>query len=176
MTSVFDAPSGELIAKVAEKLKKISEIKPPEWAKFAKTGAHKQRPPAQSDWWYIRAAAVLRAVYKLGPVGVSKLRTKYGGKRNNGMAPEHFTKGSGNIIRKILQQLEKAELIKFVKTGIHKGRVIAPKGESLLDKTAIEISGVKVKKEPKHEVKAETAEPEAKELPPEKPAKKAKNG
>ncbi len=27
---------------------------------FVKTGPNKDRPPMQEDWWYIRAAAVLR--------------------------------------------------------------------------------------------------------------------
>jgi len=42
--------------------------------------------------------------------------------------------GSGNILRKVLQQLEKAELVKYKKEGIRKGRIITSKGESLLNK------------------------------------------
>jgi len=47
--------------------------------------------------------------------------------------PEKFYKGSGNIIRKILQQLEKAELIKQNEQG-RKGRIVTNKGRSFLDK------------------------------------------
>ena len=93
----------------------------------------------------MRAAAVLRSVYMLGPIGVSKLRTKYGGKKRRGHKMSHFRKGSGNVIRKLLQQLEKAGLIKFVEKGVHKGRIITPKGMSILDKTAISISKSKPK-------------------------------
>jgi small subunit ribosomal protein S19e len=60
----------ELIGKAAEALKKVDGIRPPEWAAYVKTGVHKERPPVQQDWWYRRAAAVLCAVQKLGPVGV----------------------------------------------------------------------------------------------------------
>lgn len=177
MTSVYDAPPKEIIDKVAEKLKSIPEIKPPMWVNYVKTGAHKERPPVEEDWWFIRAASVLRSVHKLGPVGVSKLRTKYGGKKNRGMKPEKFYKGSGNILRKILQQLEKADLLKFVKTGIHKGRVITPKGESLLDHAAMEIIGAKPqekKLEAKPEVKQEVPSQKAEKTPEQKEAKAKK--
>ena len=123
----------ELIEKVAGELKKVKEIVPPEWAKFVKTGVHKERPPEQEDWWYIRAASVLRKIYLYGPVGVSRLRTAYGGKKNRGSKPERFKKGSGNIIRKILQQLEKAGL---VKTLDRKGRVVTEKGKKFIEKIA----------------------------------------
>jgi small subunit ribosomal protein S19e len=136
MSKIDDIKPTELIEKTALELKKLSDIRAPEWAAFAKTGTHKERPPAKQDWWYTRAAAVLRTVYALGPIGVSKLRTKYGGRKNYGYAPEHHVKGSGNIIRKILQQLERADLIKQTKVGVHKGRVVTRKGKALLESAA----------------------------------------
>lgn len=57
-----------------------------------------------------------------------------------GHKPERVYKASGKITRTILQQLEKAELIKFTEKGIHKGRIITPKGKSLLDKASKEIA------------------------------------
>jgi len=155
MPTMYDVDSQELIIKTAEELKKIPEIKAPAWATFAKTGMHKQRPPVNSDWWYLRTASVLRAVYRLGPVGVSKLRTKYGGKKNRGTKKEHFFKGSGNILRKSLQQLEKAGFVKFIEKGNHKGRIITPKGKSFLDKIAGQIQGARPKQEIKQEAKIE---------------------
>ena len=151
MTSMYDADAQELILKAAEELKKVPEIKAPAWAPFVKTGMHKERPPADSGWWYVRVASVLRAVYRLGPVGVSKLRAKYGGKKNRGVKKEHFFKGSGNILRKSLQQLEKAGFVKFAEKGVHKGRIVTPKGKSFLDKIAAQMQAIK----PKHELKVE---------------------
>lgn len=154
MPTMYDAEPQELIAKAAEELKKIPEIKPPAWAPFVKTGMHKERSPVNSDWWYTRTASILRAVYRLGPVGVSKLRSKYGGKKNRGVKKEHFYKGSGNILRKSLQQLEKAGFVKFTEKGVHKGRVVTPKGRSFLDKVAGQMQIIK----PKQEIKpVETA-------------------
>jgi small subunit ribosomal protein S19e len=139
MVTVYDAPAAELIRVTKEELKKVNEIKPPEWSAFVKTGAHVERPPSQEDWWYIRCASLLRTVYIKGPIGVEKLRTKYGGRKNRGTKKEHFTRAGGNIIRKSLQQLEKAGLIK--KTTEKEGREISPKGKSMLDKLATKIVG-----------------------------------
>ncbi|MCE4617513.1 MAG: 30S ribosomal protein S19e [Desulfurococcales archaeon] len=137
MVNALEAPADELIKRVAERLKKMNEIKPPAWAHYVKTGVHKERPPEQIDWWYVRAASILRKLYKTGkPVGVERLRVIYGGRANLGSRPEHFRRASGSIIRKILQQLEKAGLVKKVRG---EGRILTPKGISLLDNTAYEI-------------------------------------
>jgi small subunit ribosomal protein S19e len=136
MASVKDVPAGALISKAAEELKKSEQIKPPAWAAFAKTGVHKQRPPAQRDWWYIRSASVMRRVYLGQSLGVSKLRKAYGGRKNRGHKPEHTFKASGAVIRKVLQQLEAGG---YVKTEKGAGRKITPKGHSFLNRVAREI-------------------------------------
>ncbi|WP_456374456.1 30S ribosomal protein S19e, partial [Methanocaldococcus sp.] len=110
MVTVYDVPADKLIQKTAEKLKEM-DIEVPEWVPFVKTGVSRERRPEQEDWWYIRCASILRKIYIYGPVGVSRLRTAYGGRKNRGHEPEHFYKGSGNIIRKALQELEKLGLV-----------------------------------------------------------------
>jgi len=62
-----------------------------------KTGVHKELPPSSNDWWYTRCAAVLRKIYTDGPVGIERLRSVYGGKKNNGSTPDHKAKGSGSL-------------------------------------------------------------------------------
>src|SRR3989344_510264 len=130
--SIYDKDQQEVVNKTASKLKTL--LKAPEWSYFVKTGAGKERPPVDNDWWYYRAASVLRKVYLMGPIGVSKLRTKYGSKKNRGHKPERFYKGSGKVIRTVLQQLEEASLIEKSKKGLRKGRIITNKGKSLLEK------------------------------------------
>ena len=170
MPTMFDVPVNDLIEEVAKDLQKIDQIKPPEWSTFAKTGTHKERPPKRQDWWFVRCSAILRSVRKLGPVGVQKLRTKYGGRKRRGHKPEHFYKGSGNVIRKALQQLEAAELIKKDEKGGRKGRVITPKGVSLIDKASVKLYTPRKAPAPKPEVKKEkTAESKSPE-----PAQNAK--
>ncbi len=145
MVSVYDVKPLELIEAVAKKLE--NSVKAPEWAKFVKTGVHKERPPVQDNWWIIRAAAILRTLYKDGPIGVSKLRSKYGGAKNRGVEPHCFKKGSGKVIRTIVQQLETAGLVQKNNTKVHKGRVVSPAGQSLLEKTATEVFKAKPKVE-----------------------------
>ncbi len=137
MVTALEVPADELIRRVASKLKKMPQIKPPLWAYFVKTGVNRERVPSDPDWWYYRAASILRKLYKQGrPVGIEHLRTVYGGRMNRGVAPERFYKGSGSIIRKILQQLERAGFVTKIRG---KGRVLTPRGRSLLDNTAYEI-------------------------------------
>ena len=135
MTTVYDVPPDHIIRRVAEELKTKKEIVPPAWAAFAKTGVHKEMPPEDPDWWFIRAAAVLRRVYVDGPLGVERMRSFYGGKKNRGSRPNAFRKGSGSILRKSLQQLETAGLAIHDKTG----RRISPAGMSFMDNLSAEV-------------------------------------
>jgi small subunit ribosomal protein S19e len=75
-------PADELIERLAEYLREnVKEVEAPQWALFVKTGSHKQRPPDRLDWWHLRAASMLRKLYVKGPIGVSKLRKIYGGRK-----------------------------------------------------------------------------------------------
>lgn len=130
--SVYDIPADEFNKKLAEALKQIPEFKMPEWASFVKTSVARARPPAETDFWYKRAASILRQLYIKGPVGVGRLRTRYGGRKNRGMKPEKFRKGSGKIIRFILQQAEKAGFVEKYK-GKKSGRQLTVKGKEFLD-------------------------------------------
>jgi len=138
MKSVYDVPADRLIKKAAEKLKEIPEVKPPEWMEFAKSGSHRERTPEQEDFWYVRCASILRKLYLGSPIGVSRMRREYGGRKHRGVKPERFRKGSGSVAREALQQLEKAGFVEHSK----KGRSISGKGKSFLDSAALEASKV----------------------------------
>ncbi len=140
MVTVFDADAHELIGKLKEELKNLKEIKVPEWAKYVKSGSSRGKPPEQEDFWYIRAASILRQLYVTGkPTGVQRLRVKYGRKEQNSHKPAHKRRAGGKIIRKILQQLEAENLIKKDKIKDKKGRIITKEGKSLVDKVAAQI-------------------------------------
>ncbi len=123
-------------ALVAE-MKSMKEIQAPEWAVFVKTGAHKERPPVQDDWWHIRAASVLLKVHKFGPVGTNKLAKQYGGRKNRGHKKDIKVSGSRNIVRKCLQQLEAAGLLAKSSTT-SAGRVLSAKGKEVIKKVSEE--------------------------------------
>ncbi len=135
MVTVYEVPPNKLIEDISKKLKDMDSIKSPDWSPYVKTGIHKEKAPLEDDWWYKRTSAILRSVYIQGPVGISKLRGKYGGKQERGSKPSRAAKGSGAIVRTALQQLEKEGLIKKEKEG----RVITSEGQSLLDNSAYEI-------------------------------------
>lgn len=106
MVTVYDVPAEKLILKVAEKLKSCDAIEAPAWAEFVKTGRHTEKAPAQDDWWYTRSAAILRKLYVKGPMGSSRLAAEYGGYADKGSMPNRAIKGSRNIARKCMMQLE----------------------------------------------------------------------
>ena len=137
MTTVYDVPADILIDRLSKYLKEnVREVRPPEWAAYVKTGSHVERAPHNPDWWYVRAASILRKLYIKGPIGVSRLRKLYGGRKRRGVKPAHFRRAGGSIIRHILQQLEEAGLAE--KDG-NRGRILTPKGRSLLDALAARI-------------------------------------
>jgi len=135
MTTVYDVPASELVRKVSEKLKDIESITPPEWAVYVKTGVNRELPPDDPDWWYVRCASILRRIYIDGPLGLSRLKTVYGGKKRRGSKPPHFEKGSGALLRKALKELEEAGFIE----SSDEGRSITPKGRSFLDNVSHEV-------------------------------------
>ena len=133
MSSIYNLPAAEYNDKLAAMLKEMPAFKMPEWALFVKTSVSKLRPPENSDWWYNRAASILRQIYLQGVVGVSRLRTKYGSRKNRGAKPEIFMKASGKIIRTMLQSAEKEGLLEKVKEGKRFGRKLTVKGKQLLE-------------------------------------------
>jgi small subunit ribosomal protein S19e len=138
MATLYDVPANALIDALADRL--ADDLEQPDWATFVKTGAGRELPPEQEDFWHTRAASLLRRVATDGEVGVDRLKTAYGGSKDGsnryGVSPPKSTEGSGKIIRTILQQLEDEGL---VETAEGEGRRITPDGRSLLDDTAGDV-------------------------------------
>lgn len=131
---VYEMPANEYNIKLANLLKEMPEFKQPDWTYFVKTGVAKVKPPQDENFWYKRAASILRQIYTHRVVGVNRLKTRYGSLKNRGVQPEHFRKGSGKIIRVILQQAEKAGLLeKFNERGKRAGRIMTKQGKELLE-------------------------------------------
>ena len=139
MTTYHDVPADLLLADLAQRLSDHEVINVPEWADFVKTGTHREKPPEQSDWWYIRCAAVLRKVAMKGPIGTNHMSQLFGGPKDRGVKPNRAVAGSRKVARTVLQQLAAAEYISdsFNTAGtVTLGKVITPTGQSLLDECA----------------------------------------
>jgi len=145
MTTVYDVPPQLLIDQTAVKLQEFEQIAQPEWAADVKTGTHTETQPVQENWWHIRTAAVLRKVYVNGPIGTERLAGEFGGAKDRNVKPYKAVKGSRSIIRNVLQQLEAAELVAADK---NRGRIITPKGQSLLDNAARDVMKKLASKDP----------------------------
>jgi len=122
---------------LAEALKSVNEFQKPDWVDFVKTSTNRQRPSIEEDFWYKRSASILRQIYIKKIVGVERLRTRYGGRKDRGNRPPEFRKGAGKIIRVILQQAEKAGFIEKVKTPKKSGRQLTEKGKVFLESVGV---------------------------------------
>ena len=136
MTTHYDVPGEHLVGALADALKSVDAVSPPDWASFAKTAVHKEKSPSQSDWWYFRSASVLRKIGVNGPIGTERLAKHYSGARDRGAKPNRSEGGSRKVLRLIMQQLEVAGFIIKSKQG---GRGLTPKGQSILDNTAFDV-------------------------------------
>ena len=138
MSNVYEVKAADLV-KVASLRLKEKSLKKPGYVDFVKTGPSKERVPQDRDFWFTRSASILRQVYLNGPIGVSKLRTRYGGRKEHVVHKHHHMKAGGSIIRDALIELERLKLVKNTKEG----RVITPQGKSFLDKISNELKDPK---------------------------------
>eukprot|EP00882_Tetradesmus_deserticola_P000094 GHRQ01000105.1.p1 GENE.GHRQ01000105.1~~GHRQ01000105.1.p1 ORF type:complete len:154 (+),score=79.59 GHRQ01000105.1:155-616(+) len=131
--AVKDVPAGDFIAAYAAHLKSTDKLQIPDWVDIVKTATFKELPPQDKDWYYIRAASVMRQVYIRQGLGVGQLRMKYGGRnKRKGVHPEHYVKASGGLIRHIMKQFEGLGYLEK-HTGPKGGRRISPAGQKDMD-------------------------------------------
>lgn len=132
MVNVREVPADMFIEELAKYLEEnVKTFRPPAWSSFVKTGSNRERIPEVRNWWYVRAASILRKLYiNERPVGVGAFRRIYGGPEGGSSTPSHFRRSGSSVTRQILHQLETAGLVMKVEK---RGRVLTPRGRSLLD-------------------------------------------
>lgn len=133
--TVKDVPADEFIKAAAEFLKRQPKFDVPKYHDIVKTSVIKEFAPYDEDWFYIRAASILRKVYLRKGTGVGALKKWYGGSdgTHRGTKKAHFGTASGAIIRKAMLELEKLEMMEHCDNG---GRVITSKGRAEMDRIA----------------------------------------
>ena len=64
MVSIKDVPTEKLLYALAINIRKnFQMVKPPIWSRYVKTASRRIAPPDDKDWWYTRAASILRKIY-----------------------------------------------------------------------------------------------------------------
>lgn len=131
---MFDLQSHKFINAYAAFLKRQGKLPIPGWVDTVKTGPAKEMPPQDIDWFYVRAAAVARAVYLRKTIGVGRLRKIHGTAKNRGARPSKHVNASGSVDRKVLQSLEKINIVEIDEEK--GGRRITQAGQRDLDRIA----------------------------------------
>merc|ERR1711970_1529702 len=123
----------------AEFLKRQPKFDVPKYHDIVKTAVLKELAPYDEDWFFVRAASILRKVYLRKGTGVGALKKWYGGSSgtHRGTRKAHFSTASGAIIRKAMLELEKLEMMEHCSDG---GRVITSKGRAEMDRIAGNIA------------------------------------
>ncbi|KAG1947588.1 40S ribosomal protein S19 [Pimephales promelas] len=86
---------------------------------------------------YPPSASTVRHLYLRGGVGVGSMTKIYGGRKRNGVCPSHFSVGSKNVARKVLQALEGLKMVEKDPNG---GRRLTPQGTRDLDRIAGQVA------------------------------------
>ncbi|KAF9353369.1 40S ribosomal protein S19 [Mortierella sp. NVP85] len=89
----------------------------------------------------VHTASVARHIYLRRSVGVGALKKLHGGTVNRGTRPSHHVNSSGSIARKVLQALEKINVIEADEEN--GGRKITVDGQRDLDRIAASVAQAK---------------------------------
>lgn len=137
-SGIKDVNADLFIRLYARHLRTHSKISMPKWCNFVKTGKGKHLAPTDNDWYFVRAASILRQLYYHPDTGVCGFRKIYSCNQRRGVVPNHTSLASGKIIRSILQELEH---IGFVEQDPkRKGRRLTRKGQNSVDSFARHIN------------------------------------
>ena len=135
--TVKDVAAHDFVIAYAAHLKRIGKIEVPKWADLVKTGTAKELAPYDPDWYYIRAAAIVRKIYLREGTGVGSLRKRFGGNYRRGSAPDKHQDAAGGLIRTICLNLDKLNITEATGKG---GRKVSRTGQQALDLVAGQVA------------------------------------
>jgi len=135
--TVRDVAAPAFIAAYAEVLKNNDKFVVPKWADTVKTGVFKELAPYDPDWYFIRAAAIVRKIYLRQGTGVGALKKRFGGAYRRGARPEIHRDAAGGLIRTILIALDE---LKITEKSAKGGRKISRVGQQALDLVAGQVA------------------------------------
>ncbi|KAJ3434139.1 40S ribosomal protein S19-3 [Anaeramoeba flamelloides] len=104
------------ISNYANHLKKGGKIKVPHWSLSEELNSGH----SNNDWFYIRAASLLHDQFLLSRSRVYRFNGMYSTKTNQRSFHKKFSRSGGRINRTIMDQFEKAGVLKTTKCGLRK--------------------------------------------------------
>ncbi|ORD93517.1 ribosomal prt S19 [Enterospora canceri] len=119
----------KLVEEIALMLEK-EKIEMPVDADLIKTGSGRQYSPMQSNWFLLRTASVLRQAAIKNGISLNGLAYRYGNRKNRGVRPTKFARGSRYVIEMAVENLVKLGWIDFKQ----KDGIVTEKAEGVLKK------------------------------------------
>ena len=107
-----DVGAPALIKAFSAHLKRQGKMTLPNNLDLQKTAKFKELAPYDSDFFYIRAAALARRLYLYNNQGVGHFATTFGGQQRRGTRTNKFGKGFTGVNRRALQELAKIGIVK----------------------------------------------------------------
>ncbi|EPY29798.1 small subunit ribosomal protein S19e [Angomonas deanei] len=122
----------------AAHFKREGKLFVPNCTEIVKTSHGRERAPQNPDWYYIRCAAVLRAIYLRPGEGYGGLSKRFGNKKNNGSCPEHTVRSARGLLHWSCKSLSKLGLLEkgLSDQGGHR---VTKQGRKVADALAFQV-------------------------------------
>ena len=134
--TVRDVNGWRFVKALARHFKQEGKLFVPRCTEIVKTSHGRERAPQNEDWYYIRCAAVLRALYLRPGQGYGGLSKRFGIKKNRGSQPEITTRGARGLLHWACRSLEG---LKLVTKGKESGHVVTKEGRKKADTIAFNV-------------------------------------
>lgn len=107
MEEVYRVKAAPLIEAIKETLRGKPEVVLPENSDLIKTSHGKQYSPDDQYWFYARMASIVRTAMCKGTVSLKGLSRKHSCRKNVGVRPSKYAKGSEFVNQSAVEQLIK---------------------------------------------------------------------
>ena len=124
----------KLVDAISSTLEK-EKVELPIHGDLIKTGCGRQYSPYEKNWFYTRMASIVRQAMCKDKVSMTGLAHKYGVRKNRGVKPTKFTRGSRYVIGKAIDNLIQLGWFDFNQTD----GIITEKAGKVLEKIMADL-------------------------------------
>lgn len=136
MEQVYRVKANALIEAIKDTLKNKTEIVQPKDNDLIKTSHGKQFSPEDQYWFFTRMASIVRTAMCKGTVSLKGLERKYACRKNVGVKPSRYAKGSDFVIESAIEQLIKINWFDFS----NKKDILTPLAKEVLGEIMEKVS------------------------------------